>query len=191
MGYSRERPLHSPVLHVPPSLSLPLCKSRKCSKSRYTHPSLMIESPNLVTMSVSLYIAHTHMHTNTLKHTQIAEHEASTPFRAREVRAPAEGHTTRHLLLMDDRHYSSWGQVPLTIKGPGQRLGKNGSGSRGAGGKENCCRRTGKHKRCRRNPGWRDEGRGRRALEEEETNLLGSGFCFYFFFLCANATTMM
>lgn len=40
-------------------------------------------------------------------------------------------HSARHPPLMDGGHYGSWGQVPLTIKGPSQRLGKNGSGNRG------------------------------------------------------------
>lgn len=58
-------------------------------------------------------------------------------------------HTTRHPPLMDGGHYGSWGQVPLTIKGPSQWLGKNGSGKRREDGKGNCCCRTSKHKRCR------------------------------------------
>lgn len=59
------------------------------------------------------------------------------------------GHMARHLLLMDGGHYGSWGQVPLTIKGSSQWLGKNGSGKRREEGKGNCCRRTSKHKHCR------------------------------------------
>lgn len=50
---------------------------------------------------------------------------------------------------MDGGHYGSWGQVPLTIKGPSQWLGKNGSGERREEGKGNCCCRTSKHKPCR------------------------------------------
>lgn len=58
-------------------------------------------------------------------------------------------HIARHPPLMDVGHYSSWGQVPLTIKGPSQWLGKNESGKRREEGKRNCCRRTSKHKHCR------------------------------------------
>lgn len=38
--------------------------------------------------------------------------------------------------LMDGGHYSSWGQVPLTIKGPSQWLGKAGSEKEAKGRKE-------------------------------------------------------
>lgn len=48
----------------------------------------------------------------------------------RLVEVAAVGHTSRHPSLMDGGHYGSWGQVPLTIKGPSQWLGKNRSGKR-------------------------------------------------------------
>ena len=82
------------------------------------------------------------------KRSGLVECEPSPPA---SVRGGGAGgaHTARHPPLMDGGHYSSWGQVPLTIKGPSQWLGKNGSGKRREEGKGNCCRRTSKHKRCR------------------------------------------
>lgn len=67
--------------------------------------------------------------------------------------------------LMDGGHYGSWGQVPSTIKGPSQWLGKNGSGKRRGEGKGNCCRRTSKHKRCGES---KPETSGAEEAEEEE-----------------------
>jgi len=66
-----------------------------------------------------------------------------------EVAVGSGRHIARHPPLMDEGHYGSRGQVPLTIKGPSQWLGKNGSGESVWEKKGNCCRRTSKHKRCR------------------------------------------
>lgn len=96
----------------------------------------MIESPNPVAMRVSLYSTHTRL--------QTTECEAFLPSHVSEGACTSGGHTTCHPLLMDERHYSSWGQVPPTIKGPSQWLRKHGGGG-------NCCCRTDKHKRCKRN----------------------------------------
>lgn len=79
-------------------------------------------------------------------------------------------HIARHPPLMDRGHYGSWGQVPLTIKGPSQWLGKNGSGEWEEEGKGSCCRRTSKHKRFRRKHTWNEwqvggEGEGDRWRE--------------------------
>lgn len=82
--------------------------------------SLMIESPNPVAMRVSLYSTHTRL--------QTTECEAFLPPQVGEGACTSGGHTTCHPLLMDERHYSSWGQVPPTIKGPSQWLRKHGSG---------------------------------------------------------------
>lgn len=72
------------------------------------------------------------------------------PFSLGSVRGRGEGwYPARHFLLMDEEHYGSWGQVPQTIKGPSQWLGKNGSGERKEEGKGNCCCKTSKHKPCR------------------------------------------
>ncbi len=105
---------------------------------RHTHQALMIKSPDPVTMSVSFY------NTHTFQTLWPGECEPSPPASVRGGR-----HTARHPPLMDGGHYGSWGQVPLTIKGPSHWLGKNGSGKRGEEGKGNCCHRTSKHKRCR------------------------------------------
>lgn len=88
--------------------------------------SLMIESPNPVAMRVSLYSTHTRL--------QSTECEAFLPSHVGEGACTSGGHTTCHPLLMDERHYSSWGQVPPTIKGPSQWLRKHGS-ERGGGRK--------------------------------------------------------
>lgn len=83
---------------------------------------------------------------------------------------------------MDGGHYGSWGQVPLTIKGPSQWLGKNGSGKRREDGKGNCCRRTGKHKccrekACRRGGAAEVEGKEEALQVERETD----GVSVFFF----------
>lgn len=140
----------------------------------------MIESPNPVTMNVSLYFAR-RPHTHTQTHPNRRAWSLPTFPCWRGVCALVEGHKTRHPLLMDERHYSSWGQVPVTIKGPGQWLGKNGSGKWewGGHGKGNCCRRTGKHKRCGRNPTvvrWRERKEG---ITGRWNRFAGTGFYFF------------
>lgn len=140
----------------------------------------MIESPNPVTMNVNLYFA-CRPHTHTQTHPNRRAWSLPTFPCWRGVCARVEGHTTRHPLLMDERHYSSWGQVPVTIKGPGQWLGKNGSGKWewGGHGKGNCCRRTGKHKRCGRNPTvvrWRERKEG---ITGRWNRFAGTGFYFF------------
>lgn len=91
------------------------------------------------------------------------------------------GHATRHPPLMDRGHYGSWGQVPLTIKGPSQWLGKNRSGKRREEGKGNCCRRTSKQKRCResrRETSGEVEGK-EGALQVEERQMAGAVFSWH------------
>lgn len=82
---------------------------------------------------------------------------------------------------MDGGHYGSWGQVPLTIKGPSQWLGKNGSGKRREEGKGNCCRRTSKHKRCRES---RRETSGKVERKEGALQVEERQMARAVFFLC-------
>lgn len=155
---SEGQPRVSSTLHSPPSPSSPLWGrvTRALEVGvRHTHLAPMIKSPDPVTMSVSLYSAHTPSNCSGL-----VECEPSPPA---SVVGDREGDTTRHPPLMDGGHYGSWGQVPLTIKGPSQWLGKNGSGNRREDGKGNCCGRTSKHKRCREKQTgneWRGGGEG-------------------------------
>lgn len=138
----------------------------------------MMKSPDPVTMSVRF--CHTH---NFQPLSGLIECELSPPA---SVGGGGGGHTARHPQLMDGGHYSSWGQVPLTIKGPSQWLGKNGSGKRGEEGKGNCCRRTSKHKRCRES---RRETSGEverkvGALQVEERQMASAVFSHRLDFKC-------
>lgn len=73
---------------------------------------------------------------------------------------------------MDERHYSSWGQVPLTIKGPGQWLGKNESGKGGETEKETVAAERVNINAAGGIRQWQDGGRGERALD----SFAGTGF---------------
>lgn len=108
----------------------------------------------------------------------LVECEPSPPV---SVKGGRGGHTTRHPPLMDGGHYGSWGQVPLTIKGPSQWLGKNGSGKRREEGKGNCCRRTSKHKRCRES---RRETSGKVERKEGALQVEERQMARAVFFLC-------
>lgn len=110
------------------------------------------------------------------------------PFSLGLVSGRGEGwYTARHPILMDEEHYGSWGQVPQTIKGPSQWFGKNGSRERREEGKENCCRRTSKHKPCRESRcETSGEVEGNEWVRQVENRQMGGVlfFAFKFYSIC-------